>query len=191
MDTGSNEDRTLAEDLLVSAREQFLKHGYEKASLRQICAGAGVSTGALYNTFKNKEALFDALVRPTVVELDRILALDAPNNEDLLYDELFRLLLDHRDGARLLVSRADGSRYEGFRRKIRALLKTGMIRRAETAGQTEPDPEVADILAAMYFAGLSELISREDDPARMQSTAAALRACMENGLRALSEPPNI
>ncbi|MBR5753707.1 MAG: TetR/AcrR family transcriptional regulator, partial [Clostridia bacterium] len=172
-------------------REQFLKYGYEKASLRQICAGAGVSTGALYNTFKNKEALFDALVRPTVAELDRILTLDAPNNEALLYDELFELLLEHRDGARLLVTRADGSRYEGFRRKIRTLLKTVMIRSAETAGQAGPDPEVADILSAMYFTGLSELISRDTDPARMQATAAALRTCMESGLRTLSEPSNI
>ena len=54
-------DHRAVDDLLRAAKEHFLKSGYEKASLRKICASAGVTTGALYFSFANKEALFDAL----------------------------------------------------------------------------------------------------------------------------------
>ena len=73
MTNATKYDRSVVDDLLRSAKEHFLKHGYEKASLRQICSGAGVTTGALYFSFENKEALFDALVGPTLQKLDAIL----------------------------------------------------------------------------------------------------------------------
>ena len=47
--------------LLKSGKEQFLAHGFEKASLRTICKEAGLTTGAFYNHFSGKEDLFAAL----------------------------------------------------------------------------------------------------------------------------------
>ena len=44
--------------LLQSAEQEFALQGYDKASLRQICTSAGVTTGALYFFFDNKEDLF-------------------------------------------------------------------------------------------------------------------------------------
>ena len=44
--------------LLKSGREEFLAHGFEKASLRAICKKAGLTTGAFYSHFSGKEELF-------------------------------------------------------------------------------------------------------------------------------------
>ncbi|MCD7949842.1 MAG: TetR/AcrR family transcriptional regulator [Erysipelotrichaceae bacterium] len=44
--------------ILESAQEEFYEKGYQKASLRQICSNADVTTGALYFFFKNKDDLF-------------------------------------------------------------------------------------------------------------------------------------
>ena len=41
--------------LIASAEEEFAQQGYEKASLRRICSRIGVTTGALYFFFNNKE----------------------------------------------------------------------------------------------------------------------------------------
>ncbi len=41
--------------ILESARNEFLANGFEKASLKAICEGAGVTTGALYKRYKGKE----------------------------------------------------------------------------------------------------------------------------------------
>ena len=41
--------------LIEAAKKEFLEKGYNKASLRNICAKAGMTTGALYFFFDNKE----------------------------------------------------------------------------------------------------------------------------------------
>jgi len=50
--------------ILEQAKNEFLSHGFADASLRVIAAGAGVTTGALYRHFRDKNALFEALVAP-------------------------------------------------------------------------------------------------------------------------------
>ena len=60
------EDKETRNNLLQSARKEFTEKGYMKASLRTICKNAGVTTGALYFFFKDKDDLFDAVVGDTV-----------------------------------------------------------------------------------------------------------------------------
>ena len=52
------------EALLASATEEFYEYGYEKASLRHICSRAGVTTGAIYCFFDNKEDLLKNVMSP-------------------------------------------------------------------------------------------------------------------------------
>ncbi|WP_394522536.1 TetR/AcrR family transcriptional regulator [Lacrimispora sp. JR3] len=47
--------------ILQAGMQEFMKYGYEKASLRRIAKEAMVTTGAIYGYFPSKEALFDAL----------------------------------------------------------------------------------------------------------------------------------
>ena len=49
--------------ILECAKKEFLEQGYQKANLRKIAEDAKATTGALYNHFKNKEVLFEALVK--------------------------------------------------------------------------------------------------------------------------------
>ena len=59
-------DHSIDPRILESARKEFLENGFEKASLKAICEGAGVTTGALYKRYKGKEDLFCAVVEQTV-----------------------------------------------------------------------------------------------------------------------------
>ncbi|AZO29884.1 MULTISPECIES: TetR/AcrR family transcriptional regulator [Mesorhizobium] len=49
------------EELLDQAQALFLTHGYDKASLNDVIAAAGISKGAFYHYFPSKEALLEAL----------------------------------------------------------------------------------------------------------------------------------
>ena len=49
--------------ILQSGKELFLKNGYEKTNLRELCKSAGITTGAFYRHFSDKEALFAALTK--------------------------------------------------------------------------------------------------------------------------------
>ncbi|MFR3029882.1 MAG: TetR/AcrR family transcriptional regulator [Blautia sp.] len=52
----------LAADLMAAGKKEFLNHGFMGASLRNIAASLGVTTGAIYRYYTDKEALFDAIV---------------------------------------------------------------------------------------------------------------------------------
>ena len=58
--------------LIEAAKKEFLEKGYNKASLRNICAKAGMTTGALYFFFNNKENLYSSIVNPPIEELKKI-----------------------------------------------------------------------------------------------------------------------
>lgn len=57
-DAGENAKRR---QILEGAREVFLAHGFDGASMGEIARRAGVSKGTLYVYFDSKEALFEAL----------------------------------------------------------------------------------------------------------------------------------
>jgi AcrR family transcriptional regulator len=57
---GDKRDRTRAA-LLKAARELVRKKGYERTTLEDVAARAGMTTGAIYGNFKNRDELFVAL----------------------------------------------------------------------------------------------------------------------------------
>ena len=62
-------DRSLDPLIVKAAKEEFLEYGYEKASLHKIVKKAGITTGALYTRYKNKDALFCSLVEPAMGDM--------------------------------------------------------------------------------------------------------------------------
>ena len=48
--------------LLTAAKDLFVRHGYEGATMRQIAAAAGLSTGAVFASFSDKADLFNAVL---------------------------------------------------------------------------------------------------------------------------------
>lgn len=126
-----NEKET-KEKLLQSAKTEFLSKGYSSASLRTICKNAGVTTGALYFFFKDKEDLFASLVQKPLEEIERIM-IDHYNSEAQNFSEsipslssidleksddfntslqVIKLLYSHYDEMILLITKSQGSRFE-------------------------------------------------------------------------------
>ncbi|MCR5825646.1 MAG: TetR/AcrR family transcriptional regulator [Oscillospiraceae bacterium] len=122
-------DKSINPRILQSAREEFLSKPYERVSLREICQKAGVTTGAFYNRYKNKEGLFDALVAPTLETLKTLSDATENFNYDRLDSQDMRrvweltpetqrriveMLYADRDGFRLLLCHAEGTKYANF-----------------------------------------------------------------------------
>ncbi|MGY6501148.1 MAG: TetR family transcriptional regulator [Acidimicrobiales bacterium] len=67
------------ERLLDSAADVFARLGYDGASIGEIAAAAGVTSGAIYGHFGSKADLFAATLRSHGAdEVDRLLALGEP-----------------------------------------------------------------------------------------------------------------
>ena len=55
-------DHSLDDKIIEAAFGEFMEHGFLAASLHKIADIAGVTTGALYTRYKNKDALFCSLL---------------------------------------------------------------------------------------------------------------------------------
>ena len=125
-------DTSIDPRISESAKREFLALGYEKASLKTICQEAGITTGALYKRYSGKEALFCAIVEPTLRDLNAVMeerrAVDpeALSDDDLIkaWDMTpsnrssmlwwFDFLYQRKEGFVLLLTCADGTRYANF-----------------------------------------------------------------------------
>ena len=66
-----NEKQT-KKKLIECAKKEFIEKGFMKASLRNICKNAGVTAGAMYFFFKDKEELFESVVGSQLIELQNV-----------------------------------------------------------------------------------------------------------------------
>ena len=93
-------------DLLIeAAKKEFLEKGYNKASLRKICADAGVTTGALYFFFKNKEELFSEIVDGPLKGLKELVIDHFRQDTEYMsgLDALNEIRLDHSDESDMFI----------------------------------------------------------------------------------------
>ncbi|WPC43348.1 TetR/AcrR family transcriptional regulator [Clostridium sp. JS66] len=120
------------EKLLISAKQEFLKNGFEKASLRTICKNVGLTTGALYFFFKNKEDIFDCIVKDVAIKFKNMIyafaqkekieyqsALSAGKANTFSSDidhekDMMKYIYANKDAFVLLAIKAQGSSYESY-----------------------------------------------------------------------------
>lgn len=119
----------LCADILETGRKEFLALGYRDASLRHIAASLGVTTGAIYRYYADKEALFDALVAQPAQELaDRYRAVQQTFAQQSVEEQVRNLpevpdeeagwmldfIYDHFDAFKLIACCAGGTKYEHY-----------------------------------------------------------------------------
>lgn len=71
---GLKHELNTREKILNAAKREFLDKGFAGTNVRAAAQRAGVTTGALYNLFKNKDGIFEALVGGVFNEFLNILA---------------------------------------------------------------------------------------------------------------------
>ena len=118
------------EQILAAAKKAFLKNGFLKTTTRDIAKGAGIGLSNIYNYFRSKDEMFCHIVRPLIVEMERMVA--EHHNEK--YQEQFlkyasgesdemmtehvqaylRLIYHYREELELILFKAQGSSLENF-----------------------------------------------------------------------------
>ena len=119
--------------ILDSAMAEFLEKGFMNASLRTIASNANLTTGAMYRHFKDKDALFCALVDEAIafttktvmmadsshhMDLDNLASKEHFEQEARQTNELLTYIFDNFDAFTLLLTKASGSTHEHFQEEI-------------------------------------------------------------------------
>ncbi|WP_369283574.1 TetR/AcrR family transcriptional regulator [Oscillibacter sp. GMB15532] len=173
----------LAAALLEAGKKEFMTYGFLKANMRDIAATAGVTTGALYRYYTDKEALFEELVeKPSHVfaeryrerqrsfaaqSLDKQLQ-NMPEITDHESDWMMAYLYDHFDAFKLIACCSAGTRYEHYIDtliEIEAEAGHQLIDRMRANGLPAQalDDGLIHILSGALFNGMFETI-RHDMP---------------------------
>ena len=76
------DDSAKRRQILDGARQVFLERGFAAASMMDIAKAAGVSKGTLYVYFKDKDDLFDGMVRgECIMQLDGVFDFDHDDHD--------------------------------------------------------------------------------------------------------------
>ena len=121
--------------ILDCGKKIFKDQGFEKSNLRAICKAAGVTTGAFYGHFEDKEALFSELVEPIVSQIQRSYTMYEDRSFDVSKKEkhikketIYKILeskaqgaiemvlyfFEHKDVFELLVFGSYGTKFNNF-----------------------------------------------------------------------------
>lgn len=169
-------DKSIDPRILENAKAEFLLKPYEQVSLRDICRKAGVTTGALYNRYANKEELFEALVAPTLALLNDFsdgresVSYSYMDEDNLLtiwkqtpdtQANIINMLYDNYDGFRLLLCHAEGTRHANFLHDFVSDVTERCFRFIEEAyrqGRAESliDKEELHMLLTAYWSAMFE-----------------------------------
>ena len=163
------------EAILAAALDEFSSRGFEAARLDDVAKRAGVAKGTIYLYFRDKESLFQELIRamltPLVGTIEALGAADVPINvlAERLVDVFVREVYETRrkDVIRLMIS--EGRRFpklaEFYYREVLSRVIAAMraiLRRAAARGEVPqgladfPQIIVAPGLIAIIWSGLFE-----------------------------------
>ena len=131
----------IRENILKAALQEFFDKGYQSAAMRNIAAQAKIPTGLIYSYYKNKDALFDAVLRPVLYDWERVLTAGeekqrTSRSANCPYvhksrhtsSEIYGLskaeaecilnLFDHRQEFIILIDKSGGTKYENEKERF-------------------------------------------------------------------------
>lgn len=181
-----------------------MEKGYAKASLRKICANAGVTTGALYFFFEDKEDLFRTIVEPPMTELVNMMqehfmqdeqTLSLPDvyehqegDHDEIAEKLIRHLYQNYDAFILLLTRSQGTAFEGSIDRIvdmtekQFAVSIGHLARRKAGRQ--PDSHTIHWMAHMTVDAFIHLLTHEREE---QAAVQQMKVIMNFIVKGFSE----
>jgi len=163
----------IRERILTAAREEFLKNGFEKASIRNITAAAKTSKSNIYNYFNDKNALFAAVVEPTLRGIkngfDKLRA-ENPGHSAGNYsinaqkDVILRIMnfvFKHDQDIKLLLFCSSGSALSGFKDEVTRDLADVLF---DWVAYAAPDKGISrffiQTVAGFYVGAIEQMLSQ-------------------------------
>ena len=160
--------------ILDGARRCFAEHGYDKATVRRLEEEIGLSRGAIFHHFRDKDTLFFELAREDAARMAEVAAREGlvqVMREMLAAPEEFDWLATRLEIARKL--RNDPVFQRGWTERSAALAAatTNRLERQRQAGRVRQDipGDVVQCYLDLVLDGLVARLAAGEDPARLSA----------------------
>ena len=201
----ANKDHSLDDGIIQAAYAEFLAYGFQKASLHKIAEKAGVTTGAIYTRYKNKDDLFASLLQDFFETMRALLTpiaeeyekakhsgqpediLRAINAEEQVY---FRLLTDHHNDCTLFFCRSDGSSIETVLHELMNQKAEQTVEFFFEVYEKEPNADAIRLLMGSQFWHFRQLLDQRMEEGRMLTCLQAVLDFTNAGWRQLCDSLN-
>ena len=175
-----SEERT-AEKILTVAKQEFLEKGFMEASMRSIASKLGITATALYRHYRDKEAIFDALVAPAFQvdgkeyagRREELLTTMTQDSTDAMWSQetgRFSLLVDHvyahYDAYKLILCCSAGTKYENYIHDLAQQMQNDTfyfmeVARKAGASVKEVDPVEFHLLVSAQYSAFFEIVHHD------------------------------
>lgn len=167
-------DKTVSHaKIMAAAREEFMEYGFGKASMRRIGERCGMTAAGIYRHCRDKADLFDQLVTPAIARLNAWTDahvhryLDAARKDgaicwnDSVIDMMREVVYPHMDDYRLLLTAAQGTKFEHFLHDLTEASQGQMLKylpmlKAHGLAVQDISPRELHLLLSAYIAALFE-----------------------------------
>ncbi len=186
-----DKDNATVQRLLEEGKKEFLAVGYEKASLRRICSNAGVTTGALYFFFENKESLFESIVSCKAERLMELVRRQTDSEVNGIGDsteyqrELNEYLCSNKDVVRILLDKSEGTAYEGFREEYCSEIAKGFFAFYDKMGGAKEYRDIMRLIVRMRIQGYIEMLEGDYDMDKMMKFSALMETYGDCGFEGM------
>ena len=151
----------IRENILKAALQEFYEKGYRPAAMREIAGRAKIPTGLIYSYYKNKESLFDAVLRPVLYDWERVLTARDDGHSEVIYGlsraetECLLNLFEHRQECIILFDKSGGTKYETEKDRFIAAIEEHLNKHKK---DTDGDEIFIHIIANNFVDGLMQVM---------------------------------
>ena len=185
-------DRENSKELIIRAgKQEFLKYGYKGASLRNICKQAGVTTGAFYFQFENKEQLLDEILRPVITYFSAMVqksTMEEFEGESSSADgdeQMLEMLWNYKEECQILLEGTAGTAYEKVFEELQEGLRQGFRLFFGKYGISDVDEKLLDVIVRMRVESYLTIIRNEYTREETKTLARQIGVYCDAGFEAL------
>ncbi|WP_408072598.1 TetR/AcrR family transcriptional regulator [Butyrivibrio sp. JL13D10] len=168
------------EKILEAATQEFMINGFADASMRKIAGRVGITATALYRHYKDKEAIFDAVVMPAVQAWEELCrteearqtgtaresGLDAMWGDSDQAGLIVELIYKNFKANKLLFCKSEGTKYEDYLHEVVTKVQTATLtfmKEIEDKGivVNHVDEKEMHLLLSAQYAAMLEMVNHD------------------------------
>lgn len=177
--------------IFQAASTIFYEKDFLNTKMKEIAEKAEIPVGLVYSYYKNKEELFDAIVKPVYKHLNQAIREEEKEKGSALErfrtvgeDYVYAMLDQHKELV-ILMDKSQGTKHKHAKEMFIHLLEEHIQRRIYERGIVVEEKILIHILASNFTESLLEIARHYESPSWARKILALVMKCYYEGVDSL------